>query len=135
MKTALPVPLLSRLAGFSEGPTLSREAFLSAVALDIMELLNTRAPHREAGRRASPTTLEYGLPDWSSAPADGSKVAVAVKETLRAFEPRLKGVRVTSEPHGERLFLRVEAVLAGEPAAFLLQCDGGLFGVSPDREG
>ena len=135
MSADMPVPLLSRLAGFAEGPTLSREAFLSAVELDVMELLNTRAPHREAGRRASPTSLDYGVPDWSAAPADGREVAARVAETLRAFEPRFKGVRVTPEPRGERLFLRVEAVLAGKTAGLLLQCDGGLFAVSPDEEG
>lgn len=135
MKAVMPVPLLMRLAGLATGPSLTHEAFLAAVAADISGLLNTRAPHHKGARRTALTTLDYGLPDWSAAATDGHEVAAHVEQALQAFEPRLKGVRVTPEFGGERLLLHVQASLAGEPATFLLQCDGGLFNVSSNREG
>ena len=44
MKEERRIPLLSRLAGKASGRGLSRSEYLSAVAEDVEELLNTRAP-------------------------------------------------------------------------------------------
>ena len=49
MKEERRIPLLSRLAGKASGRGLSRSEYLSAVAEDVEELLNTRAPCREWG--------------------------------------------------------------------------------------
>lgn len=65
MKEERRIPLLSRLAGKASGRGLSRSEYLSAVAEDVEELLNTRAPLWEWGCGGSgdgvwPGGLEFG---------------------------------------------------------------------------
>ena len=122
MKEERRIPLLSRLAGKASGRGLSRSEYLSAVAEDVEELLNTRAPCGNGN--AADLVMGYGLADWSSAPA------------LERFEPRLKKIRVS--PLGledGRLHLRVDAASEEEPVTFLLQCDGGVFSAGAAAEG
>lgn len=78
MKEERRIPLLSRLAGKASGRGLSRSEYLSAVAEDVEELLNTRAPCGNGD--AADLVMGYGLADWSSAPLDGREVARAVPE-------------------------------------------------------
>ena len=93
MKEERRIPLLSRLAGKASGRGLSRSEYLSAVAEDVEELLNTRAPCGNGD--AADLVMGYGLADWSSAPLDGREVARAVSAALERFEPRLKKIRVS----------------------------------------
>ena len=107
MKEERRIPLLSRLAGKASGRGLSRSEYLSAVAEDVEELLNTRAPC-------------------------GNGDAAA----LERFEPRLKKIRVSSLGFEDgRLHLRVDAASEEEPVTFLLQCDGGVFSAGAGAEG
>ena len=69
MKEERRIPLLSRLAGKASGRGLSRSEYLSAVAEDVEELLNTRAPCGNGD--AADLVMGYGLADWNSAPLDG----------------------------------------------------------------
>ena len=122
MKEERRIPLLSRLAGKASGRGLSRSEYLSAVAEDVEELLNTRAPCGNGD--AADLVMGYGLADWSSAPLDGREVARAVSAALERFEPRLKKIRVSSLGFEDgRLHLRVDAASEEEPVTFLLQCD------------
>ena len=134
MKEERRIPLLSRLAGKASGRGLSRSEYLSAVAEDVEELLNTRAPCGNGD--AADLVRGYGLADWSSAPLDGREGARAVSAALERFEPRLKKIRVS--PLGledGRLHLRVDAASEEEPVTFLLQCDGGVFSAGAAAEG
>ena len=118
MKEERRIPLLSRLAGKASGRGLSRSEYLSAVAEDVEELLNTRAPC------------------GNSAPLDGREVARAVSAALERFEPRLKKIRVSPLGFEDgRLHLRVDAASEEEPVTFLLQCDGGVFSAGAGAEG
>ena len=126
MKEERRIPLLSRLAGKASGRGLSRSEYLLAVAEDVEELLNTRAPCGNGD--AADSAMGYGLADWSSAPLDGREVARAVSAALERFEPRLKKIRVSPLGFEDgRLHLRVDAASEEEPVTFLLQCDGGVF--------
>ena len=77
MKEERRIPLLSRLAGKASGRGLSRSEYLSAVAEDVEELLNTRAPCGNGD--AADLVMGYGLADWSSAPLDGREVPVPLR--------------------------------------------------------
>lgn len=59
MKEERRIPLLSRLAGKASGRGLSRSEYLSAVAEDVEELLNTRAPcgNGDAASEEEPVTF------------------------------------------------------------------------------
>ena len=58
MKEERRIPLLSRLAGKASGRGLSRSEYLSAVAEDVEELLNTRAPCGNGN--AADLVMEFG---------------------------------------------------------------------------
>ena len=134
MKEERRIPLLSRLAGKASGRGLSRSEYLSAVAEDVEELLNTRAPCGNGD--AADLVMGYGLADWSSAPLDGREGARAVSAALERFEPRLKKIRVSPLGFEDgRLHLRVDAASEEEPVTFLLQCDGGVFSAGAGAEG
>ena len=127
MKEERRIPLLSRLAGKASGRGLSRSEYLSAVAEDVEELLNTRAPCGNGD--AADLVMGYGLADWR-------EVARAVSAALERFEPRLKKIRVSPLGFEDgRLHLRVDAASEEEPVTFLLQCDGGVFSAGAGAEG
>ena len=130
MKEERRIPLLSRLAGKASGRGLSRSEYLSAVAEDVEELLNTRAPCGNGD--AADLVMGYGLADWSSAPLDGREVARAVSAALERFEPRLKKIRVSPLGFEDG---RLDAASEEEPVTFLLQCDGGVFSAGAAAEG
>lgn len=104
MKEERRIPLLSRLAGKASGRGLSRSEYLSAVAEDVEELLNTRAPcgNGDAADLVMGYAWRTGVrPRWTA------RVARAVSAALERFEPRLKKIRVS------RLDLRTVGCICG----------------------
>jgi type VI secretion system protein ImpF len=118
---------------------LDGRALRDSLARELTDLLNTRAPFTAAeleGRAR--TTLEYGLPDVSSAlpgsAAWRSEVAERMRAAIAAYEPRLRQPTVTVEPVEGRpaaLWAHVrgtlEAGAAPVPVEFTLcaGCPGG----------
>jgi type VI secretion system protein ImpF len=107
-----------------------REELKESVRRELARLLNTRCsvPSHLLGARER-TVLDYGIPDFSSLSAlsgdDQNRLASIVAQTVAAFEPRLRDVRVRVErvrPEDRALVLRVEAALAvgthAEPVSF-----------------
>ncbi|HEX8435391.1 type VI secretion system baseplate subunit TssE [Archangium sp.] len=118
--------------------TLDREQLEASVKAEVSQLLNTRcslsvaeaeslAPHER-------TVLDYGVPDmgWMS-PASGedqARIARVLAQALAAFEPRLRGPRVTVDRFdAERrlLYVAVSASLVvgrlTEPVSFKVGLD------------
>jgi type VI secretion system protein ImpF len=106
------------------------EDLKESVRRELARLLNTRCSvsSRLLGARER-SVLDYGIPDFSSLSAlsgdDQNRLAVVVEQTVAAFEPRLKGVRVSVESvrsEDRALVLRVEAALVvgthAEPVSF-----------------
>ena len=90
MKEERRIPLLSRLAGKASGRGLSRSEYLSAVAEDVEELLNTRAPCGNGD--AADLVMGYGLADWSSAGrARGGPCRFGCAGAFRAAPEKDKG--------------------------------------------
>jgi type VI secretion system protein ImpF len=103
-----------------------------SVRRELSRLLNTRCsvPSSLLGARER-SVLDYGIPDFSSLSAlsgdDQNRLASVVEQTVAAFEPRLRGVRVSVESvraEDRALVLRVEATLVvgahAEPVSFPL---------------
>lgn len=113
---------------------LDVRALKESVRAELSRLLNTRRHRRGrggagAGGAGEMTVLDYGLPDFSSLSAssgdDQARLAAEVSAAVSAFEPRLRGVRVTVErlrQDDRALVLRVEARLGvgtvAEPVSF-----------------
>lgn len=106
-------------------------ALKESVRRELQRLLNTRRhgrPWKDDGGEEM-TVLDYGIPDLSSLSAssgdDQNRLASTVAAAVSAFEPRLRGVRVSVErlrQEDRALLLRVEAQLAvgtvAEPVSF-----------------
>ncbi len=121
------VPLFDRLvdldprSGVEAEPlrVLDRDGLLESVRREVGLLLNTRCAltlEELAGRER--TALEYGLPDFSHLhtrdPRAHDALADRIRETVAAYEPRLRQVRITVEPlrNSQReLLARVDALL------------------------
>lgn len=101
-----------------------------SVRRELARLLNTRCsvPSHLLGSEER-TVLDYGIPDFSALSAlsgdDRNRLASIVAQTVAAFEPRLRDVRVFVESvraEDRALVLRVEAALAvgthAEPVSF-----------------
>ena len=124
-----------------------RQELKESVRRELARLLNTRCPvpsHLLGARERS--VLDYGVPDFSSLSAtsgdDQNRLTSMVAQTVAAFEPRLRGVRVIVEgvrPEDRALLLRVEAALAvgthAEPVSFpvLIRTKTGEAEVSEDE--
>lgn len=99
--------------------TLDGEALRASVLRELADLLNTRCPFTGAALQGrGRTTLEYGLPDVSpaypGAAAGRGEVAARMEAAIAAYEPRLRGARVTVEPVEGRpmeLLAHVQGVL------------------------
>lgn len=103
-----PVPLLDRLVDDNPQTTIEPRPYrsfelegLRASVLDeLNRLFNTRAPV-SAGElaRLPRTVITYGVPDFATYVADGPeghlRFARHVAAAIEAFEPRLKGAKVT----------------------------------------
>ncbi|MGE3540629.1 MAG: type VI secretion system baseplate subunit TssE [Candidatus Tectimicrobiota bacterium] len=123
--------------------TFTRAALRESVRRELEGLLNTRCPvgTPERDPRAR-SVIDYGLPDCAQfspeSEADQQRLAQLLGETITAFEPRLRQVRVTVEAFQEQqktLQVRIEAVLVVdaiiEPITFMVlaQHDQGVFQV------
>lgn len=100
-------PLFDRLAqpargGRSGGKTqgtLDRDGIARSLQRELERLLNTRCPYPAAslvpGHRS---VIDYGLPDYSAMytknPDDHKKLSTLIRQTIEAFEPRLRDIRV-----------------------------------------
>jgi type VI secretion system protein ImpF len=104
----------------------------ASVRRELVRLLNTRCsvPSHLLGAEER-TTLDYGIPDFSSLSArsgdDQKHIAEVVAATITAFEPRLRGVRVEAERSAEgvrsirlRLSARLVVGAHAEPVNFNL---------------
>ncbi|HYY97116.1 MAG TPA: type VI secretion system baseplate subunit TssE, partial [Pyrinomonadaceae bacterium] len=101
-----------------------------SVRRELARLLNTRST---AGldARGEMSVLDYGVPDFTALSAlsgdDRLKLSAAVAQSIAAFEPRLRDVRVTAEglrSNDRALILRLDAMLVvgehSEPVSFPL---------------
>ncbi|MBN2320583.1 MAG: type VI secretion system baseplate subunit TssE [Acidobacteria bacterium] len=73
-----------------------------SVMRHLQKLLNTRQGH-------APIRPDYGMPDFTdcaeSLPATMDKVRRAIKDSIEAFEPRLRRVKITHLPSEDSLQL------------------------------
>lgn len=79
--------------------TLGRVELKQSLQRELQRLLNTRCPFpAEEVEAVQRTVIDYGLPDYSSyytkSPEDQARVARLVRQTVEAFEPRLREVSV-----------------------------------------
>ena len=155
METRVRVPLFDRLVGIE--PVLPQEkdllgaldlrALRESVRRELERLLNTRSslPVDLLLDRAELTVLEYGIPDLSAYSAgnaeDQALLTGLVARAVAAFEPRLRGVRVSVvrlEDEQRTLRLRIDGVLTAdeiaEPVSFpaLMGLKSGRVEVPPD---
>ncbi len=99
-------PLLDRfLEPQREGDRVDLDRYLDILSRDVEILCNTRSgrgPAEESSADAGVVT-EYGLPDWTGlSPArDVGVIAGALRQALRAFEPRLCEVTVRPLEDGD----------------------------------
>lgn len=111
----------------------TRAEYGRSIQRDLYWLLNTRNTARVHGEAAPEgrSVLEFGLPDFTHyGPGswdDRQRLARQIRETIDAFEPRLKVRRVMVEPmEGQHraLVAYIEALLLGdavpEPVSFRL---------------
>lgn len=127
------LPLLDRLLDAAPdgqdppepAPAQAFQLLRDAVLRDLEALLNARRRRRPLSPRLGElvvSPLNYGVPD----PTSGSFAVAArrhgvvqeVEATIRRFEPRLTGVRVTlidDDDLGRMLRVKVEAVLRADP--------------------
>lgn len=85
------------------GAGLTLSALESSIALELDRLLNTRCAASLDQLAVRPrSVLDYGLPDYSSLHTADLKhrrqLAVLVRDTIVAFEPRLRDVEVEVTP-------------------------------------
>jgi type VI secretion system lysozyme-like protein len=98
---------------------LDRDGLLASVRREVGRLLNTRCTLTlEELEGRDRTVLEYGLPDFSHLhtrdPRAHDALAEHIRETVSAYEPRLRQVRIAVEPlrNSQReLLARVDALL------------------------
>jgi type VI secretion system lysozyme-like protein len=109
---------------------LNREQLKASVRRELERLLNTRCslPLHGFGE-VERSVVNYGIPDFSSLSAqnadDHALIASIVGQTITAFEPRLRQVRVEVQPIEDEersLWLTIDAVmeidLFNEPVSF-----------------
>ena len=109
---------------------LNREQLKASVRRELERLLNTRCSiplHQLGGEERS--VVNYGIPDFSSLSPhnadDHALIASIVGQTIAAFEPRLRQVRVevgSASAAESALWLNISAELAvglfAEPVSF-----------------
>jgi type VI secretion system protein ImpF len=101
---------------------LTREELRQSVKRELGQLLNSRCPvPLKLLEQEERTVINYGIPDFTSLSpqsADDRKlIASIIRQTITAFETRLRNVRVTAEyVEGDerRLNISVEADLVTE---------------------
>lgn len=105
---------------------VSVERFQAAVLNDVERLLNERRPRSEdVPDVLRGTVLAYGLPDLTSfdlsSEAGAGMLALAIEETLRAFEPRLGKISVAAVRRDAEWVFRIRADLHTQPAVERVQ--------------
>ena len=98
---------------------LDKEELRESVRRELGQLLNTRCPvplHRLAEEER--TVINYGIPDFTSlspqSARDRNLICDLIAQTITAYEPRLRNVRVCADCYEEderRLQVTVEAEL------------------------
>ena len=107
---------------------LNREQLQASVRRELERLLNTRCsiPLHQLGEEER-SVVNYGIPDFSSlsphSADDHALIGSVVAQTISAFEPRLRQVRVEVEPASEsslRLYISADLVVGvfNEPVSF-----------------
>lgn len=108
----MPLSLFDRLEG--AGTTSVPER----LARDVADVLSARRIQESSSRYR---VLAYGLPSLDSITRrsldNKRRVARYIAETLRAFEPRLRSVRVVPVEEEVEFQFRIEAELVGDDAA------------------
>ena len=108
----MPLSLFDRLEG------AGTESVPERLARDVADLLSARRIQESSTRYG---ILSWGLPSLDSITRrsldNKRRVAGYIAETLRAFEPRLRSVRVTPIEEEVDFQFRIEADLAGDDAA------------------
>jgi|GEM_PF-170200 len=109
---------------------LNRDQLKASVRRELGRLLNTRCSlslHQVGEEERS--VVNYGIPDFSSLSPhhadDRALIASIIGQTITAFEPRLRQVRVEVEPREgsqNALWVQIEAVMSvgqfNEPVSF-----------------
>jgi type VI secretion system protein ImpF len=129
------LPLLDRL--LDDAPDHATEAALTAgeatrilrrsVRRDLEALLNARRRWRSWPtfcRELKVSPVGFGIPDFTSGaihdPSSRELLRAEIEATIRAFEPRFSGVRVSLLENSDKLSatlrLQIEAMLRVEPA-------------------
>ncbi len=115
---------------------LNREQLKASVRRELERLLNTRCSiplHQLSEEERS--VVNYGIPDFSSlsphSADDHALIGSVVAQTITAFEPRLRQVRVEVEPASEsslRLYISADLVVGvfNEPVSFPLTLNSKL---------
>ena len=110
-------------------PFIGFRELRESVGRDLEWLLNSRCLpiDLEAFPEARESLLSYGVPDLSTYswrnPADWRRIAVAIEEAIRRFEPRLapSSVKVEIVPGGGvddfQLHFRIDAMLQVDPVS------------------
>lgn len=107
-------PLFDRLAQPARGGrnsesrvhgTLDRDGIARSIQRELERLLNTRCPYPAASLvPGARSVIDYGLPDYSAMytqnPDDHKKLTTLIRQTIEAFEPRLRNVRVEIQLFG-----------------------------------
>ena len=132
LPTALTPSVFDRLtdpeaggAGMRIGYTL--EQMMTAVRIDLEELLNTHRPYEEIPPEyplIEASLLTYGLPDLTAMPAAGEadkqRLGNVLADIIARHEPRLRAVNVTvieAESTSDlRVQFRIDARLAVDPS-------------------
>ena len=108
----MPLSLFDRLEGAGTDSVPER------LARDIADVLSARRIQESASRYR---VLAYGLPSLDAITRrsldNKRRVARYIAETLRAFEPRLRSVRVVPIEEEVEFQFRIEAELVGDDAA------------------
>ena len=115
---------------------LNREQLKASVRRELGRLLNTRCsiPLHQVGEEER-SVVKYGIPDFSSLSPNNAEdhvlIASIVGQTIAAFEPRLRHVRVDVGPAfsaESALWLNINAELVvgmfAEPVSFPLTLNG-----------
>jgi len=135
-------------------PSVSRSQSVrqmkASLRRDLEWLMNTRRNPEAAGPalpNLARSLYNYGLPDFSAlslnAPRDRSHLIAELQNALEAFEPRLRGVRISiSQPPSQEtrtVRFQIEAMLMMDPSPqqisfdTTLQLSSGEYQVRGDR--
>lgn len=123
--------------------TYDRAQLHASIRRELQRLLDTRAPRSLADMAGRPrTVLDYGVPEVTpymmNHAKESGELARFLVDSIAAFEPRLRNVRVElvqAQPTLQRLEVRIDADLVVgrlfEPVSFHLATGGDLDPADP----